>query len=68
LVLWLQKSVAIADELERLKLTEGDGTSVPESLAILLVVAASTVRRGNEGMAAGLAASLDIAFGWWLLR
>jgi hypothetical protein len=61
-VLWLQKSGAIADALERLKPTQGDGNSAPELRAITLGIAVSAVRRDREGEAAGLAASLDINF------
>jgi hypothetical protein len=59
-VLWLKKSGAIADALERPRQIQSDGNSAPELGIIGLEIAVSSVRRDREGEAAGLAASLDI--------
>jgi hypothetical protein len=59
-VLWLKKSGAIADALERPRQIQSDGNSSPELGIIGLEIAVSAVRRDREGEAAGLAASLDI--------
>jgi hypothetical protein len=59
-VLWLQKSGAIANAVERPEPIQGNGNSAPDLREIRLEFTISAVRRDREGEAAGLAASLDI--------
>jgi hypothetical protein len=61
-VLWLQKSGAIADALERSRPIQSDGNSAPDLREIKLKFAVIAVNGDREGEAAGLAASLDINF------
>ena len=59
-MIWLHKSRANADALERLKPTQEDGHLPKKPRIIGLEFAVLAVRGDREGAATGLAASLDI--------